>query len=58
MRKEMMVEQWDQLYNMQIACISIQSSDRTTPAPYHPILSGGIQFLTPNQQFGSTEGYS
>jgi len=54
--------QWHQLNNMQTICIapdgaiqSARSRETTTPTPHHPIFTGQMLFLMPNQQRQSTE---
>jgi len=56
MKQQLMRWQWNQLDHMQIICNSLQSKQKTTPAPHHSIFTGRMLFLTPNQQRQSTEG--
>jgi len=57
MKQEMMEWQWQwhQLYHLQIICTSCQTDNHTSTSSLNSF-TGWMFFLTPNQQYQSTEG--
>jgi len=59
MRQEMMGVlgwQWHQLDDMQTICISLQTDNHNNTSSLNFYRPDALLFLTPNQQFHSTEG--
>jgi len=54
MKQVMMGWQWHQLDDMQIICTLLQTANHASTPPL--IFTSQMLFLTPNQQYQSTEG--
>jgi len=55
MKQDMMGWQWHQLDHMQIICTSLQTRNHASTSSLK-FFTGRMLFLTPNQQYQSTEG--